>query len=314
MTNMEYTIVIRTLGKAGEKYQRELDSLCAQTIQPKEIIVYIAEGYPIPKETCGRERYVYVKKGMVAQRALRYDEVTTEYILFLDDDVYLPPEGVEKLFGAIAEHKVDVVSPNTFENHKMGRKVMLFNMLIGKMKPFKSEKWAYKVLLSGGFAFNSNPTKDFYLSETNAGPCFLCKKTDFLKSHFEDDLWLDETPYALPEDQVMFYKMHLAGLRVGTLFNSGILHLDAGTSVDFDNERANKVLYSEVRNQTIFWHRYIRPQINGVKRFLAGFAIKRYQIARTILALKSAFCGDGQQLRIVRLAINEAQSYIKRDK
>ena len=94
---MEYTAVIRTLGKAGEKYQTLLDSLVSQTILPKEIIVYIAEGYPFPKETCGKEKYVYVPKGMVAQRALRYEEVQTEYILFLDDDMYLPPSLAEDL-------------------------------------------------------------------------------------------------------------------------------------------------------------------------------------------------------------------------
>ena len=55
---MEYTAVIRTLGKAGEKFQTLLDSLVSQVIPPKEIIVYIAEGYPIPKETCGKEKYV----------------------------------------------------------------------------------------------------------------------------------------------------------------------------------------------------------------------------------------------------------------
>lgn len=308
---MEYTVVIRTLGKAGEKYQRELDSLCSQTIPPKEIIVYIAEGYPIPKETCGRERYVYVKKGMVAQRALRYDEVKTEYILFLDDDVYLPPDGVEKLFGAIAEHKVDVVSPNTFENHKMGRKVMLLNKILGKIKPFQSEQWAYKVLLSGGFAFNSNPTKDFYLSETNAGPCFLCKKTDFLKSCFEEELWLDETPYALPEDQVMFYKMHLAGLRIGTLFNSGILHLDAGTSVTCDKERENKILYSEVRNQIIFWHKFIKPNVKGLKLLYAWLLKSRYTHVRQLLAWKSKLNGDGSLLKTVNSAIKHAAYCLK---
>ena len=71
----EYTAVIRTLGTAGEKYQKLLDSLITQTFKPKDIIVYIAEGYSIPKETVGIEQYVYVKKGMVAQRALSYDEV-----------------------------------------------------------------------------------------------------------------------------------------------------------------------------------------------------------------------------------------------
>ena len=66
---MKYTAVIRTLGTAGDKYQQLLDSLDRQTIKPSEIIVYIAEGYALPKEKIGKERYVYVKKGMVTQRA-----------------------------------------------------------------------------------------------------------------------------------------------------------------------------------------------------------------------------------------------------
>ena len=95
--NCNYTVAIRTLGKAGGRYQTLLDSLARQTIPPAKILVYIAEGYAIPRETIGREQYIYVKKGMVAQRALRYDEVETEYILFLDDDVYLPDHAVESL-------------------------------------------------------------------------------------------------------------------------------------------------------------------------------------------------------------------------
>ena len=58
---MEYTVVIRTLGKAGEKYQTMLESLKVQTIPPKNIFVYKAEVYPIPKETIDEERYIYVK-------------------------------------------------------------------------------------------------------------------------------------------------------------------------------------------------------------------------------------------------------------
>ena len=37
--NKEYCVAIRTLGKAGDKYQALLDSLKAQTIQPKKILV-----------------------------------------------------------------------------------------------------------------------------------------------------------------------------------------------------------------------------------------------------------------------------------
>ena len=65
---------------------------CRRRLSPRQVtIVYIAENYPLPKETIGTERYVYVKKGMVAQRALPYDEVETEWMLFWDDDLLLAP-------------------------------------------------------------------------------------------------------------------------------------------------------------------------------------------------------------------------------
>ena len=308
---MTYTVVIRTLGKAGDKFQKELDSICAQTIQPEEIIVYIAEGYPIPKETCGKERYVHVKKGMVAQRALQYTEVKTDWILFLDDDVFLPANAVEILFNHIMENGADVVSPNTFENHKMGWKTRLMNWILAKAVPFKSDKWAYKVLRSGGFGYNSNPTKDFYWSETNAGPCFLCRKKDFLKIHFEEEIWLDDAPYALPEDQVMFYKMHLNGLKVATIFNSGIVHLDAGTAVNTSSDRNRKMLYSEYRNQIIFWHKFIQPYQNGFGVIISKLLLGYYKYMRKLLALKSVFKNDYEPLETLREADKSILSHLE---
>lgn len=255
---MQYTVVIRTLGKAGEKYQILLDTLMKQTIAPKDIIVYIAEGYDIPTETIGVERYVYVKKGMVAQRALPYDEVETEYILFLDDDLYFPNDGVEKLYDALLKNDAEVVSPNVFENAKIPACDKIRMAFLGLNLPlFCEKKYAYKVLRGGGFSYNNNPIKPVYESTTNAGPCFFCKKEDFLKIRFEEELWLDETFYALPEDQVMFYKMHLCGLKILTSFDSGIIHLDAGSTNQGNPLKKLNNLYSESRNKLIFWHRFI---------------------------------------------------------
>lgn len=308
---MEYTVAIRSLGTAGEKYQRELDSLCTQTIPPKEILVYIAEGYPIPKETCGRERYIYVKKGMVAQRALQYDEITTEYILFLDDDVFLPDNGVEHLFRQMRKYGADVVSPNTFSNFKMKGKVKMLNLILGKLIPFEYDRWLYKIARTGGSFYNKKPSKDFYWSETNAGPCFLCKKNDFLNIHFEDELWLDETPYALPEDQVMFYKMHLNDLKIGTSMDSGIIHLDAGTAVQTSSDKEIKLLYSEVRNQIIFWHRFIKPRNKYLSGLWARICIEHYKSIRRILALKNRLRGDRSHWKAVNRAIKEANMFVK---
>lgn len=255
---MQYSAVIRTLGKAGKAYQTTLDSLMQQTIKPSSVVVYIAEGYSIPNETIGIEKYVYVSKGMVAQRALQYDEVSTEYCLFLDDDVYLPADAVEKMYNEMVQHNAQVISPCTFENHKASFKSKLIRTLTGKeVCRFGDSKWGYKVLRTAGFSYNNNPTLPVYESQSNAGPCFFCRKEDFLKISFQDELWLDAAPYALPEDQVMYYKMYKKGLKVLTSFDTGIVHLDAGSTMGQNKERTLKLVYSEYRNKLIFWHRFI---------------------------------------------------------
>lgn len=254
---MEYTAVIRTLGKGGDYYQKTLDSLILQSIPPSAIIVYIAEGYALPAETVNREQHVYVKKGMVAQRALQYKEVKTEYILFLDDDVYLPPTGVETLYHELQQCKGDVISPYVFYNHKKSIKEKIRLSFFGReVCRLFGNRWGFKVLSTAGFSYINNPKKAVYESQTNAGPCFLCRKKDFLNIKYEDELWLDETPYAFPDDQVMFYKMYLSGLKILTSYDSGIVHLDAGSSTG-GVDRTCKVIYSEYRNKLIFWYRFL---------------------------------------------------------
>lgn len=256
---MEYTAVIRTLGRAGEKYQTLLDSLVSQTIPPKAIIVYIAEGYPVPAETVGIERYVYVKKGMVAQRALRYDEVDTEYMLFLDDDLYLPEDFVQTMYNELRDNDGDVISPDIYPNHERCLLQEILMLLSGRMMARRvPDLWGYKVLRTGGYSYRKKIDKKVYPSQTNAGACFFCKKNDFLNVSFEEESWLDESRYPVGEDQVMYYKMYLSGLKVLTSYNSGIKHLDAGANLTKEKEKM--LIYSDFRFKTIFWHRFIfRP-------------------------------------------------------
>lgn len=254
----DYSVVIRTLGRAGASYQKTLDSICSQTIRPQNIIVYIAEGYVLPKETIGIEQYVYVPKGMVAQRALNYDEVQTEYCLFLDDDVFLPPDAVEKMYNEMIQNEGQVISPCTFENHKTSFKSKVIKTLTGKeVCRIHDDRWAFKVLRTAGFSYNNSPTKPVYESQSNAGPCFLCRKSDFLKINYDEELWLDKTYYALPDDQIMFYKMYKKGLKILTTFDSGVVHLDASTTIANPKEKSLKLIFSEYRNKLIFWHRFI---------------------------------------------------------
>lgn len=310
---MNYTVVIRTLGTAGEYYQRTLNSLLEQTIKPQAIIIYIAEGYPIPKETIGIERYVYVKKGMVAQRALDYNEVNTEFILFLDDDVNLPSNGVETLYNELQEHQAQVISPCVFYNHKVSWKSKIVQTVMGKeVARLWSNRWAYKVLRTGGFSYNNNPIKSVYESTSNAGPCFFCKKEDFLKIHFEEDLWLDEAPYALPEDQVMYYKMHLCGLKVLTSFDSGIIHLDAGSTMQSSNDKILKVIYSEYRNKIIFWYKYIyKHETNMFLKFWCIGCLGYMLIVQYFLSILKLLKGKKDEVKAFRKGVKDGMEYIK---
>ncbi len=309
---MQYSAVIRTLGKGGEYYQSTLDSLKAQTIKPSAIIVYIAEGYELPKETIGIEQYVYVKKGMVAQRALPYTEVQTEYMLFLDDDVYLPTNAVETLYEELQEHHGDVISPSTFSNNKIPLKDKTRLTLFGRevCRPW-GQKWAYKVLRTGGFSYNNNPIKAVYESQTNAGPCFFCRKEDFLRIRYEEELWLDESYYAIPDDQVMFYKMYKRGFKVLTSFDSGILHLDASSTVQNIKEKTKKIIYSEYRNKLIFWHRFIyMPEKKMLLKLWTMMALGYAYGIQTVKYVLQCLLGNKDSFNAFRQGVRDGVDYL----
>ena len=306
---MKYTAVIRTLGKAGAKYQILLDSLVRQTIPPDRIIVYIAEGFQKPRETAGKEEYIYVKKGMVAQRALEYREVSTEYILFLDDDVYLPEDSVEQMFSYLVNYEADVIAADTFLNAKRSLGGKLLMTLSGRMLARKDDgKWGYKVMRNSGYSYNSNPRPGVYWSQTNAGPCFFCSKVNFLKIHFNEELWLDDLKYAMGDDQVMFYKMYLCGLRQLTWFGSGIVHLDAGTAMTGEDREKSRI-YSDFRFKTIFWYRFIySPEQVWITRQWAKICIG-YTFIFSILASVLKCRTDIAKLKLE--AINDAVQFIE---
>lgn len=308
---MEYTAVIRTLGKAGEKYQKLLESLVSQTVKPKQIIVYIAEGYPIPKESVGIERYVYVKKGMVAQRALPYDEVDTDYILFLDDDVFLPDNAMDTLYNEMTDSDADVISPDVFPNAERSKMSALFMAVSGRMRTRNDDgKWAYKVMRTGGYSYNAHPESPVYLSQTNAGPCFFCRKSTFIDCKFEEEEWLDDMPYALGEDQALFYKMYLKGYKVLTSFDSGITHLDAGSTLK-DTSKEKTRVFCDTYFKTIFWHRFIYSPENSALMKLWDIVCTIYYHSFSLMISIVKF--QGEFFKIKFSALREAISFLGSD-
>lgn len=304
---MEYTVAIRTLGKGGEKYQQLLNSLANQTIPPKTIIIYIAEGYPLPKETIGIEQYVYVKKGMLTQRALPYNEVDTEYILCLDDDLAFPPDTVGNMFQLLIKHNADVISPDIFPNAQRSWKSEFMMTLSGRMRARRHDNtWGYKVMHTGGYSYNATPTKDVYWSQTNAGACFLCRKKDFVRLRLEEELWVDKMPYPLGEDQVMYYKMCCNGLKQLTWYNHQFVHLDAGNNMTADKER--KRLYGDVYFKTIFWHRFIYlPEKNILLKLYSILCIAYAFVFTLFISLLKC---DFKIFKVKWRALHDARSFL----
>ena len=263
-----YSIAIRTLATNPDVLKRELESIVSQTVQPEKAIIYIAEKYERPFFQIGKEEYVWVRKGMVAQRALEYREIDSDVILMLDDDVELAPDSAERMLKAMEEHGVDCVAADTFKNQDMMFRQKLMAFISNGVYARGDDGWAFKLNRDGGFSFNRNPRNSFCLTETFAGPCWMVKK-DVLKSvHFEDELWLDRMGFSYGDDAVESYKLFMNGFKCGVLYDSGVKNLDAKTSSGAYH-KTEKKFYTRSYGMFVTWWRMIYTSRD--KRWLSAF-------------------------------------------
>ena len=251
---MKYSIAIRTLGTSGEKFVRELESIKRQTVQPEKVVIYIAEGYARPEYTIGKEEYVWVKKGMMRQRVLRYEEIDSPLILLLDDDVELASDSAEKMIHALNEYHLDCIAADTFRNHKMPFSGKLYAAVTNLVFPHYSNKWAFKIHSNGSFSYNNRVKRDVYLSQSAAGPASLWKKDVFLALHLTDELWLEKFGFPYGEDALTFNKLYKNGHRLAVHYNSGIINLD-GKSSSGSFQRDPKKFYTRSCASFLIWHR-----------------------------------------------------------
>ena len=271
---MTYSVAIRTLGTAGDKYREELLCLHRQTIMPEKIVVYIAEGYKIPEYRIGIEEYVYVPKGMVAQRALSYTEIDSDCILMLDDDVRLAPDSAEKLLKAMMDNCADCVGADTFKNQEMSVYNKIYAFITNLVYPRLNDKWAFKICHNGAFSYNNHPKNQFYLSQSCAGPAAMWKKDSFLAIHYEDELWMEKLEYPHGNDFILFYKLYKNNYVLGVLYGSGIEHLDAAvSSTKFRNNK--KRFYFRAKSPFAVWYRAVYSESKGIHR---GAVLLSYMI------------------------------------
>ena len=270
---MKYSIAIRTLGTSGEKFVAELESIKRQTVQPEKVIVYIAEGYDRPDYTIGKEEYVWVKKGMMRQRVLRYDEIDTPLILLLDDDVELAENTMEKMINALEKYSLDCIGADVFKNQNMSLRGKLYAAITNLVFPHWSDTWAFKIHSNGSFSYNNHVVKDVYLSQSAAGPAALWRKQAFLDIHLEDELWLEWFGFPYAEDALMYNKLYKNGYRLGINYESGIINLD-GKSSSSAFQMNPKKFYTRSMASLMIWYRscYNLDGMSLFKKVLAALS------------------------------------------
>lgn len=263
-----YSIAIRTLGTAGYRFKQELQSIEAQTVAPERVIVYIAEGYQRPDFTVGREEYVWVPKGMVAQRALPYKEITSDYVLLLDDDMLLSPDLAEQMLQAAEKHQTDCLGADSYHHYARTVAGKLYDFATNLIIPHSSKSpWAFKVLRNGSFSYNSHPQPGYYDSHYIAGAVQLWRRDVLTGIRLEDEKWLDRFVFAYSDDMLETYKLHLNGFKLGILFGLDVVHLDAGVG-SLPYRATAKQFY--VREASLFclWWRMIYEPSCGFERLL----------------------------------------------
>lgn len=255
---MDYSVIIRTIGKAGEKYQQLLDSIKNSNIKPKEIIVVLPEGFEKPNEQLGYEKFLFCKKGMINQRLVGIENCKTKYALILDDDISFEPGFVEKVSEPVVNGKSGVSAGPLLEFFPPKGKSTFNSIISGAALPTVFHKNRYNtVLRTTGYSFNRNieSGKDrLYETQSAAWTCFFADVDRLREIHFEDELWMDKNGYSTHDDTAMFYKAWINGLNPVIVADAPYNHLDAGTSKK-NNE--DKRAFSSSFNTYVFWHRFI---------------------------------------------------------
>lgn len=263
-----YSIYIRTLGKGGEKYKRLLQSIDIQTVRPQEVVVVLPEGYKPPEERLGYERFAFSEKGMIMQRIFAINDAKTPYVLLLDDDVEFEPEFVEKLYSTMTSANADCCIAKMKNDAEDSSKIkrLIFHSIGSTVYKNTHDQFFYKINLCGGYVVNKDydHSKPVYSQTGHGSHCFA--ETKALKDiHFEDELWLEDSGYALPDDQVMFYKLYLKGHSIAVCLDTYFCHLDAASTND--GRRYLKIAQAKAGNFLIFWYRFIFTQIRGCKKY-----------------------------------------------
>lgn len=272
MKKTAYSIAIRTLGLAGEAFQRELQSIAMQTVRPERVVVYLAEGCEMDfrdGSVCGEE-YVYVKKGMVAQRALRYDEIGTEYVLLLDDDVELASDSAERMLRAMVEKEADCIGADTYKNQDMPLWQKLYAFITNLTYSHYNCRWAFIIHRNGSFSYLWRTPHDEKILPTQyvAGPCAMWRKDAIRRLRWEDELWMDREVFSYMDDTVESYKLHVNKGKMFLHYDTGVKNLNAKTASGVYRSKSTRFYVRAKMGLCVWWRTIYEVEKSRFSTFL----------------------------------------------
>lgn len=268
ISGFDYSVVIRTLGTSGDKYQMLLESVKRQTVQPKEVIVVMAHGYTAPPYHIDREHIVWTRKGMVNQRQVGFEQSTSPYLLVLDDDIAFGSGFVENMYSQMQRTDADCIFPVTQMGGVKSSKIeYIRNYVLGlRCTSHKRNPYYLRIGNTGGTIVNASMREEEqHWCQTANFQCFFIKREMALAAHMEDEMWVEDTGYALGDDLVFFYKSYLNGFKILLTPNICYKHLDAKAG-HVSKDKTYKDHFIHQRNITIFWHRFLWAHSRGWSR------------------------------------------------
>lgn len=259
--DIDYSVIIRTMGTAGKKYDQLLHSISSLEPQPKHVIVVLPEGYSPPKKQLGTEQFFYCAKGMVTQRLVGLALCKSKYALFCDDDISFDKDFVKKLYEPVQQGLCSIsVGPLLSFFPKKGSQSFCAAITASSVQTsFHKDHYVW-ILSSGGWSFNRNidtSSKHFYPTQSAAWTCFFGDTDQLRRIEMEDELWLEKNQYAALDDQVMFYKAFCRKIYTAVVSNAHYEHLDAKTSSSSSGFSNSTQIFAQGFNRAIFWHRFI---------------------------------------------------------
>lgn len=257
----EYSIAIRTIGRAGEKYRKLLRSIDESAHRPEKVVIVLPEGYAPPEDRLGYEEFVYCPKSMIGQRleALKY--IDSEYTLFLDDDISFDPDFVDKLLEPLEEGKFDCSTGPLFSFFPASTAGKIAGTLTGSVSVSLFHRDMYvKILRSGGWSYHTFNTEEkrYYPTESFAWTCFMIRTRCLRNIDMEYEIpWLEKHGYAVGDDRVMAYKLIKRGYKACIVSNALYAHNDAKTSTSSQEMVNTKPSFCMGFFHVLFWKRFI---------------------------------------------------------